>query len=69
MKEGDIMTTETLTFSKDRLVRLKDSYAEAISEGRDEFTFDGYDFLVGYAKYLIEYLDNHFEKVQGKTRG
>ena len=50
------MTTETLTFSKARLARLKDEYASAKAEGREEFEFDGYTFLIGYAKYLIRLL-------------
>ena len=58
------MTTETLTFSKARLARLKDCYASAEAEGKEEFEFDGITLLIGYAKYLIEYLDNHFEKAK-----
>ena len=61
------MPTETLTFTKDRLARLKDEYAKAKEAGLEEFNFDGYGFLIGYAYYLIEHLDNHFEKDK-KTR-
>ena len=61
------MPAETLTFTKDRLARLKDKYAKAKEVGLDEFTFDGYDLLIGYAYYLIEHLDNHFEKAN-KTK-
>ena len=43
------MTTETLTFSKARLARLKEEYASAKAEGKEEFEFDGYTFLIGYA--------------------
>ena len=42
------MTTETLTFSKARLARLKEEYASAKAEGKEEFGFDGYTFLIGY---------------------
>ena len=49
------------------LERFKVAYAEA-KVGRipsmdgDSFTFDGHEFVVNYAKYLIEYLDSAFEK-------
>ena len=39
------MTTETLTFSKARLARLKDEYAKAKEAGLEGFYFDGYDLL------------------------
>ena len=61
------MPTETLTFTKDRLARLKDEYAKAKDASLEEFSFDGYDLLIGYAYYLIEHLDNHFEKA-AKTK-
>jgi hypothetical protein len=61
------MPTETLTFSKERLAKPKDEYAIAKEAGLEEFNFDGYDFLIGYAYYLIEHLDNHFEKAM-KTK-
>ena len=61
------MPAETLTFTKNRLARLKDEYAEAKEVGLDEFTFDGYDLLIGYAYYLIEHRDNHSEKAE-KTK-
>ena len=47
------MPTETLTFTKDRLARLKDEYAKAKEAGLEEFNFDGYDILIGYAFYFI----------------
>jgi hypothetical protein len=65
--KGFEMPTETLTFSKERLAKPKDEYAIAKEAGLEEFNFDGYDFLIGYAYYLIEHLDNHFEKAM-KTK-
>ena len=56
------MPTETLTFTKERLTQLKDEYANAKEAGLEEFNFYGYDFPIGYAYYLIEDLENHFEK-------
>jgi hypothetical protein len=39
------------------LRRFKSDYAEAVECGEDSFRFDGNDYLVGYAKYLICYLE------------
>ena len=58
------MTSELLAFSKDRLNRLRDGYAAAIESGELSFQFDGYDFMVNYAKHLIEDLEDHFEKAK-----
>ena len=56
------MTSELLTFTKDRLNRLKVQYAKAIASGEQSFQFDGYDFQANYAEHLIEDLEEHFEK-------
>tara|TARA_X000001036_G_C20067485_1_gene557632 strand:- start:63 stop:278 length:216 start_codon:yes stop_codon:yes gene_type:complete len=56
------MTAELLTFTTDRLNRLKLHYATAIASGEQSFHFDGYDFQVNYAKHLIEDLEDNFEK-------
>ena len=61
------MTSELLSFTKDRLIRLKDAYATAVATGEKEFKFDGYDFLVDYAFHLIEDLEDHFVKAK-KTK-
>lgn len=61
------MPTETLTFTKDRLTRLKDECPKAKEASLEEFNFDEYDLLVGYAYYLIRHLDKHFEKAE-KTK-
>jgi len=47
---------QTITFSQKKLKQLKDAYAVAVTEGRDQFTFEGHELLTSYAKYLIEYL-------------
>ena len=61
------MPTETLTFTKDRLTRLKDEYPKAKEASLEEFNCDGYDLLIRYAYFLIRHLDNHFEKAE-KTK-
>ena len=56
------MALELLTFTTDRLNRLKVQYAKAIASGEQSFQFDGYDFQAIYAEHLIEDLEEHFEK-------
>ncbi len=52
--------TGTITFTKESLMKLKDAYALAVTEGRDQFTFEGHELLTSYAKYLIQHLDHKF---------
>jgi late competence protein required for DNA uptake (superfamily II DNA/RNA helicase) len=40
------------------LARFKKAYDKAVTEKVDTFMFDGNEFVVGYAKYLIQYLDS-----------
>ena len=49
------MPIETLTFTKDRLARLKDEYAKVKEAGLEKFNFDGCGFLIGSDNYLIEH--------------
>lgn len=37
---------------------FKKAYTEAIDEGKDKFDFKGDEVLVGYAKYVIEYVES-----------
>lgn len=60
MSEG----TKTITFTRDNLSRLKKIYEDAISSGKsrdDVIEFDGHSLLLGYAKYLIDYIEFRFE--------
>lgn len=54
-----------VNFTPDKLRRLKIEYRKALEGGlgRDEFfEFEGHTYVVGYAKYLIEYLEMRFGK-------
>lgn len=42
---------------KEDLPELKNRYNKAIKNGNDTFMFNNVEILVGYAKYLIEYLE------------
>lgn len=52
--------TNEMTFDRGKLHALKAAYNRAIKAGKsrdDAFGFDGQLLIVGYAKYLIEYLE------------
>jgi len=40
------------------LVELKNLYNTAVKEGKETFSYKGHEFVVGYAKYLIQYLES-----------
>ena len=44
-------------FDAPRLKALKVDYDKSVASGQHEFTHDGNQYLVAYAKYLIEYLE------------
>lgn len=48
---------ETVTFTVEVREKLRKAYEAAESEGVETFTFSGNEYVVGYAKYLLEYLD------------
>lgn len=37
--------------------RLRKAYNDAVEKRLDQFTFEGQEYITGYAKYLLEYLD------------
>jgi hypothetical protein len=49
--------SDTITWDRPMLERFRKAYAKAAASKDDVFTFDGHDFVLGYAKSLIEYLD------------
>jgi len=48
----------TITWTRPMLERFKRKYQRAVDAKIKYFTFDGNDFVVDYAKYLIQYLDD-----------
>jgi len=50
-------TTHLLENAEDRK-RFKDTVSEHKKEGREAFVFDGHNFHLGYAEYLIEFLES-----------
>jgi hypothetical protein len=49
--------TERVLFDGPRLGRLKRAYEKAKLEKQETFVFEDHEYLVDYAKYLIEYLE------------
>lgn len=45
-------------FDRPRLTRLKAAYDKAVTAKEEAFVFDNDDYLVSFAKYLIEHLEN-----------
>ena len=45
-----------VTFDLPKIVRLRTAYEQAVREGKEQFTFEGHDYVTDYAKYLLEYL-------------
>lgn len=43
------------------LNRFKIAYEKAGKEKLDQFVFDGNTYVVGYAKYLIQYLESQLK--------
>lgn len=51
---------KTITWTLPMLRRFKVAYEQAVRDKKDTFVFDGNEFVQGYAKYLIEFLEGHF---------
>lgn len=52
------MTNETISFTEKSLDEFKALYNGAVETGKEKFTFEGHEFFTGYAKYMIQYVDN-----------
>ena len=61
------MTNQTMTFDLARLERFRQALIEAHAAEQDSFEFDGHPFLVKYADYLIEYLDDNIRRIVRET--
>lgn len=46
-----------ISWTRPMLERFKKEYQKAVAAKTDTFIFDGNEFVVSYAKYLIEYLE------------
>lgn len=51
-----------VTFTEEDLARFKKTYGLAKKENKITFNYAGRDYDLGYARYLIEYLDLQVKK-------
>lgn len=51
------MSDKMISWDRPMLERLKKAYDVARVTAKDTFMFEGNEFVIGYAKYLIEYLE------------
>lgn len=51
-----------VTFTPEKLDLFKKAFVKAVGGEQDQFTFEGREYVTGYAKYVIEYLDGEFNK-------
>lgn len=50
-----------INFDKPMRDRLRKAYEAAVKANADTFVFEGNVYVVGYAKYLLEYLDERLK--------
>lgn len=43
------------------LMRFKRAYADALASHQASFVFEGKQFMTGYARYLIEFLEGELQ--------
>lgn len=52
----------SIVWDRPKLERLKLALAKSTGDEHAAFTFEGNEFIKGYASYLIEYLENKLSK-------
>jgi hypothetical protein len=56
------MADKMVNYTPEMLRRLKGAYNTAVKAKAETFVFDGNEYLVSYAKYLIEFLETKFHQ-------
>lgn len=56
------MTDIIVRFDRPKFERFKRAYEDAVKRGEHVLTFDGAQYAMSYAKYLIEYLESQLKK-------
>ena len=51
-----------IEWNREKLERFKRAHRISRATNKQTFTFEGYEFVLDYAKYLIEYLETKLEK-------
>lgn len=55
------VTNPTITFTPKLVAALHKATVAAGNNGQETFTFEGHEFVVGYAEYVLEYLTSRME--------
>jgi hypothetical protein len=50
-----------MIFDLEKYNSLKLSYEKAVSENKEQFTFESKILLTSYTKYMLQYLENKLE--------
>jgi len=58
-----------LEFTKESFAQLKQQYKKALKEQKQSFIFYGQELDMGYAKYLLEFLESVFPSTSKKKKG
>lgn len=53
---------DMMSFTEADLAKFKSAYDTAVKNNQQEFLFENHEYVVDYAKYLIEYLTGEFEQ-------
>lgn len=48
---------KSVSFTAQKREELRVAYAQAVAAKKEQFTFEGHELLVDYAKYLLQFLD------------
>lgn len=56
-ESNDMAETPMVEFNKAKLIKFKKAYDKAEKADTESFVFEGNEYILGYAKYLIEYLE------------
>lgn len=56
--QGEVQSTGELSINPINFIELKSAYAKAVESEVETFIFQGEELHVGFAKYLIEHIEN-----------
>jgi hypothetical protein len=59
--DNEITGTITVSWTKVKFRKFKRAYQKAVRDNESLFLFDGNEFVVGYAKYLIQYVEERIK--------
>ena len=55
-------TNPNINYTPAKVRALRHAYTQAVKAGQEQFTFEGNEYVTGYAKYLLEYLATVFKE-------